>query len=467
MAVTDLIPHPLPPGSPLTVLSVERTATAVESTVTDEMGRRAVLAQPANAPGPYIRADIEAITESAATALKAGLPLVVVFDRIALSLTDGMETLAAWGRFARVLSDASGIVPKFAIVDAEVIGPAAIALGLFDFVVVTESAAASVSHPAAVAEITGIDMALGELAGPRVLLEESAVAVACAVDLEDAMAVVDEILSFLPDNNNELPPRVPTYDAADRLAPALNEVIPETSNVAYDVKLVIEEIVDADHEFVELWSSWARNLVVGFARIDGRAVGIVANQTSWASGVLDIPTSHKGARFVQLCDSFNVPLLTMVDTSGFMPGKDIEWEGIIRHGAQMAFAYINATVPRVNLTLRKSYGGAYIVMDSKRIGNDITFAWPTAEIAVLGARGAVEILHRRDVAEADDPVSKQAELEVAYNEKWLNPYVAADRGIVDSVIDPAESRMMIAAALEMLESKREDIPARKHDNMPL
>jgi len=268
------------------------------------------------------------------------------------------------------------------------------------------------------------------------------------------------LLSYLPANADETPPFWPTDDPPDRLTPEAGELLPSASAGSYDVRKVIGAIVD-EGELLELRERWAPNLVTAFATIAGRPVGIVANQPIAIAGTLDIPSSQKGARFVGFCDAFNLPIVTLVDTSGFYPGKDLEWRGMIRHGAQLAFAYARATVPRICVILRKSYGGAYIVMDSKKMGNDLCLAWPTAELAVMGAKGAIEILHRRATPD------ERAQLEVEYDERLLNPFIAAERGYVDAVIEPVDTRAEIAQALAMLDSKQESLVGRKHDNSPL
>jgi len=278
--------------------------------------------------------------------------------------------------------------------------------------------------------------------------------------VDRAREMVAALLAYLPAHADERPPRWPTADPGDRATPEAGELLPAGAAGSYDVRDVIRAIVD-DDDLLELRPRWAPNLVTGLATVAGGPVGVIANQPLAIAGTLDIPASQKGAGFVSFCDSFNLPILTFVDTSGFYPGKDLEWRGMIRHGAQLAFAYARATVPRICVILRKSYGGAYIVMDSKRMGNDLCLAWPSAELAVMGAKGAIEILHRR-IAPEERPA-----LESAYEERFLNPYIAAERGYVDAVIDPADSRAEIAHALMMLESKREAIVGRKHDNSPL
>jgi acetyl-CoA carboxylase carboxyltransferase component len=279
-------------------------------------------------------------------------------------------------------------------------------------------------------------------------------------DIDAARAAVAALFDFLPSHNDELPPRIATDDPVDRATPEAGAIMPATPTGSYDVRNVIRAVAD-EGEMLELKAAWAPNLVTAFGSIGGRPVGFVANQPCALAGTLDIPASQKGARFVAFCDAFNIPLVTLVDTPGFYPGKDLEWRGMIRHGAQMAFAYARATVPRVNVTLRKSYGGAYIVMDSKRMGNDLALAWPSAEIAVMGAKGAVEILHRGITPD------ERGELERAYEARLLNPYIAAERGFIDAVIDPADTRRELAAALDVLEDKRERIQPRGHDNTPL
>ncbi|HEY3140589.1 MAG TPA: carboxyl transferase domain-containing protein, partial [Acidimicrobiales bacterium] len=287
-------------------------------------------------------------------------------------------------------------------------------------------------------------------------------------DVADALEIVGEILSFLPANSLEVPPLTPTLDPADRGCGNVAVIVPSNERASYDVREVIAEIVD-DGGFVELRERFAASLVVGLARISGMPVGIVANQPSQLAGALDIESSLKGARFVRWCDSFNLPLVTLVDTPGVRPGRDQEWRGIVRHGAKLAFAYAEATVPRVSIVLRKAYGGAYIVMDCKAMGNDCALAWPSAEIAVMGAKGGVEIVHRKALlAMADDQRDLQrAELEAEYAAEHLSPRVAAERGFIDEVIDPATTRLAVAEALMALAAKREPTVRRRHDNIPL
>jgi acetyl-CoA carboxylase carboxyltransferase component len=285
----------------------------------------------------------------------------------------------------------------------------------------------------------------------------------------DEKACLDDVrylLSFLPSNNMEEPPVDDTGDDPERLCPELRDLLPSSPNLPYDMHKVINAVVD-DGEFFEYFPHWAKSILCGFARVDGRTVGVVANQPMVLAGVLDIESSEKAARFVRTCDAFNIPLVTFVDVPGFLPGVDQEYGGIIRHGAKLLYAYCESTVPRIQIITRKAYGGAYVVMNSKSIGADLAFAWPSAELAVMGPQGAVEIVYRRELQQAADPVARRAELVAEYSEKYANPYAAAERGYIDDVIDPADTRLKIAAGLAMLRSKREDLPRRKHGNVPL
>lgn len=405
-------------------------------------------------------ADANLISAGARDALSQGIPLVCELRANGPAAEEELTVTFAIGAAARQLTECSGRIPMIGILDGDAVAGPSLLLGLMDHVVVVDHSHAFVSGPSMVSAFTGVDFNRTELGGANVLASVAGIASFTATNVDAAHATVDELLSFLPANNDEPPPNIPTSDSIERLTPDAATIIPDTPTGAYDVRDVIAEIAD-DGWFLESRPSFANNLVTGFASFGGIAVGIVANQPMAIAGTLDIPSSQKGGRFVAFCDAFNLPLVTLVDTSGFYPGKDLEWRGMIRYGAQLAFAYARATVPRINVTLRKSYGGAYIVMDSKNMGNDLAFAWPSAEIAVMGAKGAVEILHR--TADADE----RAVLEAAYDERLLNPYIAAQRGTVDAVIDPGQTRSEIANGLALLSSKREVLPRRKHDNTPL
>jgi acetyl-CoA carboxylase carboxyltransferase component len=314
--------------------------------------------------------------------------------------------------------------------------------------------------------VTGEDVTLEELGGAMSHASKSGVATFVSSDEKACLDDVRYLLSYLPANNLEEPPAVDMGDDPERECPELRNILPDSPNLPYDMIEVIGHVVD-DGEFFEYYPHWAKSIVCGFARLDGKPVGVVGNQPKVLAGVLDIESSEKAARFVRTCDAFNIPLLTFVDVPGFLPGVDQEYGGIIRHGAKLLYAYCESTVPRVQVITRKAYGGAYVVMNSKSIGADIAFAWPTAELAVMGPQGAVEIVYRRELQQAADPVARRAELVADYTEKYANPYAAAERGYVDDVIDPAETRQKVIAAFEMLATKREELPRRKHGNVPL
>jgi acetyl-CoA carboxylase carboxyltransferase component len=323
-----------------------------------------------------------------------------------------------------------------------------------------------ITGPDVVKTVTGEEVTLEELGGAMSHATKSGVATFVAPDEKSCLEDVRYLMSFLPSNNLEEPPLVEASDDPERLCESLRELLPASPNQPYDMKKVITAITD-DGEFLEYFSHWGRSIVCGFGRLNGMPIGIVGNQPMVLAGVLDIESSEKAARFVRTCDAFNIPLVTFVDVPGFLPGVDQEYGGIIRHGAKLLYAYCEATVPRIQIITRKAYGGAYVVMDSKSIGSDLCYAWPTAELAVMGPQGAVEIVYKRELQQAADPTARRAELVTEYTEKYANPYAAAERGIIDDVIDPAETRRKVVAGLEMLRTKREELPRRKHGNMPL
>ncbi len=404
--------------------------------------------------------DADAISSGARSAIERNIPLVIEFRANGPAAHEELAATFAIGEAARQLTACSGRVPTIGVLDGDAVAGPSLLLGLLDHVVVVDGSHAFVSGPQMVSEFTGVDFNRTELGGARVLTQEAGVASLSAPNIDTAYELIGELLALLPSSSESVPPVVETIDPVRRTVPDITDIIPEAATGAYDVRSVVSEIID-DGYFLELRERFAPNLVTGLGSIGGNPVGVVANQPMAIAGTLDIPSSQKGGRFVAFCDAFNIPLITLVDTSGFYPGKDLEWRGMIRYGAQLAFAYARATVPRINVTLRKSYGGAYIVMDSKYMGNDLAFAWPSAEIAVMGAKGAVEILHRN--ADADE----REELERSYDERLLNPYIAAQRGTVDAVITPENTRSQLGEALELLLSKREILPKRKHDNTPL
>ena len=405
-------------------------------------------------------ADGENLAIAARTARDQRLPLVCFMASSGAAIDEGVGAVHGWGTAAREFVACSGVVPTIFCVTGPTVSGPALLLGLADLVVMVDDTYAFVSGPHMVRQFTGEDLSNEGLGGTTMHERTSGVAHFTVADRTEADDLVTELLSFLPDHNDQIPAGWACADSVDRLTPEAGDLIPDTPTGSYDVRDVLACLVDDGH-LLEPRAQWAPNLVTAFASIGGRPVGLVANQPQSVAGTLDIAASQKGGRFVAFCDAFNLPLVTFVDTSGFYPGKDLEWRGMIRYGAQMAFAYARATVPRVCVTLRKSYGGAYIVMDSRYMGNDLMLAWPSAEIAVMGAKGAVEILHR----DADE--DERARLVAAYEERLLNPYIAAERGSVDRVIEPAETRSELAAALDVLAGKRERLPRRRHDNSPL
>ena len=405
-------------------------------------------------------ADGENLAIAARTARDQRLPLVCFMASSGAAIDEGVGAVHGWGTAAREFVACSGVVPTIFCVTGPTVSGPALLLGLADLVVMVDDTYAFVSGPNMVRQFTGEDLSNEGLGGTTMHERTSGVAHFTVADRAEADDLVTELLSFLPDHNDQIPAGWACADPVERLTPEAGDLIPDTPTGSYDVRDVLACLVDDGH-LLEPRAQWAPNLVTAFASIGGRPIGLVANQPQSVAGTLDIAASQKGGRFVAFCDAFNLPLVTFVDTSGFYPGKDLEWRGMIRYGAQMAFAYARATVPRVCVTLRKSYGGAYIVMDSRYMGNDLMLAWPAAEIAVMGAKGAVEILHR----DADE--DERAGLVAAYEERLLNPYIAAERGSVDRVIEPADTRSELAAALYVLAGKRERLPRRRHDNSPL
>jgi acetyl-CoA carboxylase carboxyltransferase component len=400
-------------------------------------------------------------------ALATGAPMVGLNDGAGARIQEGVVSLDGYGGIFYRNVQSSGVIPQISVILGPCAGGAVYSPAMTDFIfMVREKSHMFITGPDVVKTVTGEEVTLEELGGAGSHSSKSGVATFVSDTEEEVLDEVKYLLSFLPSNNLEQTPRVESADDPDRLCPELNEILPESPNVPYDMKQVIGHVVD-DGDFMEYHSAWGRSITCGFARVDGRAVGIVGNQPMMLAGVLDIESSEKAARFVRTCDAFNIPLLTFVDVPGFLPGVDQEYGGIIRHGAKLLYAYCEATVPRIQIITRKAYGGAYVVMDSKSVGSDLAFAWPTAELAVMGSQGAVEIIHRRELADAADPVARRAELIDDYTERLANPYIAAERGYVDDVIEPAETRRKIVAGLRLLESKREEMPQRKHGNVPL
>lgn len=416
---------------------------------------------------PRAEADGDVIAAGARLAADAGVPLVLVLDALGIDPSGGIHGVASWGRAARALSDASGCVPLLAVLDGPVLGPPALLLGLVDWVIATDRGIAHVARADAILRTTGVRLDEARLGGVGILAESGVVA-DNATDLANALATVADLCDLLPPNNREPATVRRGDDPADRRVTNLTTLVPEDPRRSYDVRDVIGSIVD-NGDFLEYGRYFGVAVTVGIARIDGRSVGVIANQPACLAGAIDIEASQKAARFVRLCDAFDLPLVTLVDTPGFRPGRDQEWRGMIRHGAQLAFAYAEATVPRIAVITRKAYGGAYIVMDAKTMGNDYCVAWPNAEVAVMGASGAVAILHRDALAhlEPSERAEVTTQLLADYEATYLTPRLALERGLIDEVIDPADTRAVIAGALSALVNRTWYSRPRRHSNTPL
>jgi propionyl-CoA carboxylase beta chain len=411
----------------------------------------------------------EKIVKIADFALKSGIPLIGINDSGGARIQEGVASLNGYGKIFRLNTRSSGVIPQISLILGPCAGGSAYSPALTDFtVMVKETSNMFITGPDVIKTVTGEDVGMEELGGAFTHNTKSGNAHYMADSEADAIDYVKALLSYLPSNNMDGSPVLPPTETLEKKASdtALNTLIPDSPNQPYDMKNLIQALVD-EGEFLEVHSLYAQNIVVGFARIEGQSVGIIANQPSQLAGTLDINSSEKAARFLRFCDAFNIPILTLVDVPGFMPGTEQEWNGIIRRGAKLLYAYAEASVPLVTLITRKAYGGAFIVMGSKYLGSDINFAWPSAEIAVMGAQGAVNILHRKEIAEAKDVDAKRKELVDDYTEKFSNPYLAAERGTIDSVIEPEDSRQYITKAFRTLKTKRDILPARKHGNIPL
>jgi methylmalonyl-CoA carboxyltransferase large subunit len=405
------------------------------------------------------------VAEIMMQSLKTGSPFVFINDSGGARVQEGIDSLSGYGKVFHANVKLSGSVPQISLICGPCAGGAAYSPALTDFIIQTRQAQMFITGPQVIKGVTGEVVTAEELGGADAHMVKSGVIHFIADDDQHAMELCHKLLSFLPSNNLEDPPQVdgdPNVDAD----PALDDVVPTDVKRGYDVRNVITRLVDFG-DFFEVQSGYAANIVVGFARITGRSVGVIANQPKVLAGSLDINASDKAARFIRFCNAFNIPLITLVDVPGFLPGTQQEYGGIIRHGAKMLFAYSAATVPKITVILRKCYGGAYLAMCSKDLGADRSFAWPTAEIAVMGAEGAVDIVFRKEIQEATDKKAKRAELIENYREVFANPYVAAGRRLVDAVIEPSLTRRYISQALEYLQTKRELRPTKKHGLIPL
>jgi propionyl-CoA carboxylase beta chain len=402
-------------------------------------------------------------------AMKIGCPLVGINDSGGARIQEGVVSLGLYGEIFFRNVRASGVIPQISLIMGPCAGGAVYSPAVTDFtVMVDQTSHMFITGPDVIKTVTGEDVGMEELGGARTHNTKSGNAHYLATDEEDAIEYVKALLAYLPNNNLDEPPVLDSdvdLDLTDEDL-ELDTLIPDSANQPYDMHTVIEHILD-DSEFLEVHPLFAQNILVGFGRIEGRPVGVVANQPMHLAGCLDIDASEKAARFVRTCDAFNIPILTFVDVPGFLPGAGQEWEGIIRRGAKLIYAYAEATVPKVTLITRKAYGGAYDVMGSKHLGADLNFAWPTAQIAVMGAQGAVNILYRQELREAADPVAERARFITEYEDTLANPYVAAERGYIDSVIKPSATRIQLVRALRALRTKREELPPKKHGNIPL
>jgi acetyl-CoA carboxylase carboxyltransferase component len=399
-------------------------------------------------------------------ALKVGCPCIGINDSGGARIQEGVDALSGYGDIFYRNTLSSGVVPQISVIMGPCAGGAVYSPALTDFVFMTEGTANMfITGPQVIKAVTGEDVSAEGLGGAKVHTEVSGVAQFKFKDEDSTLEAVRKLLSYLPQNNIEDAPLANSGDDPYRADPELADIIPDSANKPYDVRKVIERVVDSG-DFFEVQPDYARNIVTGFARLAGRSVGIIANQPAVLAGVLDINASDKASRFIRICDSFNIPLLTFSDTAGYLPGVGQEHGGVIRHGAKLLYAYSEATVPKMTVILRKAYGGAYIAMCSRHLGADQVFAWPSAEIAVMGPDGAANIIFKKEIDEAADPVAARKEKIEEYKKNFANPYKAAVRGYVDDVIDPSQTRARLCAALSMLLGKRQTLPARKHGNIP-
>jgi acetyl-CoA carboxylase carboxyltransferase component len=416
--------------------------------------------------GSLGEAHAKKITRLQDLALKAGAPLVAINDSGGARIQEGVDALGGYGEIFRRNVKASGVIPQISAIMGPCAGGAVYSPSLTDFVgMVDGSSFMFLTGPKVVKTVTFEDISTEELGGAVTHGNETGVSHFVWEDDKEGIEYIKKILSYMPSNNRENPPVVETDDELDRMDTDFHDAVPDDTSKAYDVRNIVELVADRD-SFMEVHKGWAENIVVGLARLGGHPIGIIANQPDQQAGVLDIDASRKGARFIRTCNAFNIPLVSLVDVPGFLPGKHQEHDGVIDHGAKLLYAYCEATVPKLSVIMRKAYGGAYIVMSSKHVGGDINLAWPSAEIAVMGAKGAVEILNRREIAAADDPEAKKDELVDEYEEKFLNPDHAAKRGYLDDVIEPHETRRKLSRYLQILLNKREWMPPKRHGNMP-
>jgi len=400
-------------------------------------------------------------------AISTGAPYISINDSGGARIQEGAASLAGYGYIFERNVRASGVIPQISVIMGPCAGGAVYSPAITDFTfMVRETSYMFITGPEVIKAVTGEEVTFEELGGAMTHASKSGVASFVSQDEEECLAMVRHLLSYLPSNNLEDPPAYAVVDDPERHDEGLTHLIPDSAKEPYDMHEVIRRVVD-DGDFFEVFPFWAMNIVTGLSRLDGHTVGIIANQPKVLAGTLDIDSAEKASRFVRFCDAFNIPILTFVDVPGFLPGTQQEYHGIIRHGAKLLYAFAEATVPRMTVITRKAYGGAYLVMNSKHLRADVSFAWPTAEIAVMGPDGAVNVVFRKEIEKAEDPAARRDELISEYQRKFANPYVAAERGFVDDVIEPSETRPRLIRALRMLTTKRESVPARKHGNIPL
>jgi acetyl-CoA carboxylase carboxyltransferase component len=400
-------------------------------------------------------------------ALKSGAPIVGLNDSGGARIQEGVDALSGYGQIFFRNSNASGVIPQISAIMGPTAGGAVYSPAMTDFIfMVKKSSYMFITGPEVIKSVTGEEVTFEDLGGAMVHNQKSGVAHFASETDEETIDQIKRLLSFVPANNMEDPPVEMTGDRPDREDPALDEIIPDSANQAYDMHEVIRSLAD-NGDFFEPHAHFATNMIVGFARLNGQPIGIIANQPKVYAGCLDIDASDKATRFIRFCDAFNIPMLTIADVPGYLPGTQQEWGGIIRHGAKLLWCYSEATVPKLLLVTRKSYGGSYLAMCSRDLGADMAFAWPTAEIAVMGASGAANVIHRKEIKSAEDPEAKRLEKIQEYEEIFSNPYRAANRGYIDSIIQPRQTRPRLIAALEMLKTKREARSPKKHGNIPM
>jgi acetyl-CoA carboxylase carboxyltransferase component len=399
-------------------------------------------------------------------ASKQGVPIIGINESGGARIQEGVDSLAGYAEIFHRNVKASGVVPQISLIMGPCAGGAVYSPAITDFIIMTKSAYMFVTGPEVVREVTNEKVSFDELGGAQVHNERSGVAHFLVEDEYECFRVLRKLLSFIPSNNLENPPRIASKDDPNRCDDELNSILPLNPNRSYDIEAVIRKIID-NGDFLEVQKYWARNVLVGFARLDGNSVGIVANNPEILAGVLDIDSCDKATRFVRFCDCFNIPLIALVDVPGFLPGTNQEWGGIIRHGAKLLYAFSEATVPRLTVIVRKAYGGAYDVMNSKHIGADYNFAWPNAEIAVMGPEAACNIIFKHDILESKNPEKKTDELVENYRKKFANPYIAVSKGYIDDVIEPKETRERLISGFKAIYRKREERPRRKHGNIPV